>query len=492
MDTPEQIDQQFLILVNNERALYGLAPVSLDHQLDSAAQRHSNDMALNDWYHVPDPHLGSDGSTLASRVQASGYRYQKAVENVGAGQYTPQEVFQDWKQSSGHLNNILDPNVTHLGVGHVLLNNDTGVNNFYDYWTIVLGVPAPGAPPVPAPTPIADPPVVVPAPAPIPVATPVEIPDPAPAPIPVATPVETPDPAPSPTPVTIPQPVLQPPVQDSPSLPTPEPDSSPDETPVPSEPAPFPELPPSVEPTPITETPPNPSPSIPDSPQLEQAPVLEPPQPEVVPVIEFPPSEADDAPITSVDEFKGAETIMGTSDNDTLEAGLDTVLVAGGLGDDQIMGNAGDDVLRGDLNQQASGGIIGGDDVIWGYGGNDRIGGKGGNDILFGGEGNDGLWGDAGDDLLRGGLGNDTLTGDDFSGGSGSDIFILAVGEGMDMIMDFEVGIDFIGLAGGLSFADLSLGQSGNGVNIAVGEEILATVKNVMVENLGEGMFVGV
>ena len=181
MATPKQIDQQFLALVNKERTLRGLAPVTLDTQLDNAAQRHSDDMALNDWYHLPNPHLGSDGSTLASRVQASGYKYQTAVENVGAGQYTAQEVFQDWKKSPGHLNNILNPNVTHLGVGHILLPNDTGKNNFYDYWTIVLGSRIPGTAPTPAPVP-----------------TPAPAPAPTPAPTPVPTPVATPAPAPAP------------------------------------------------------------------------------------------------------------------------------------------------------------------------------------------------------------------------------------------------------------------------------------------------------
>ena len=116
---------------------------------------------------------------------------------------------------------------------------------------------------------------------------------------------------------------------------------------------------------------------------------------------------------------------------------------------------------------------------------NDRIGGKGGNDVLFGESGDDLIWGDDGDDILRGGLGNDTLTGDDFSGGSGSDIFVLAIGEGTDTIVDFEVGADFIGLADGLSFASLSF--SGN--RILAGEDTLAEL-NVDAASLDEASFV--
>ena len=168
----------------------------------------------------------------------------------------------------------------------------------------------------------------------------------------------------------------------------------------------------------------------------------------------------------------------------------DAELAAGGLGNDQIFGNNNDNVLRGDQNSRASGGDIGGDDIIYGYGGDDRIGGKGGNDTLLGGEGNDTIWGDDGDDLLRGGLGNDTLTGDDDSGGSGADTFILAMGEGTDVITDFELGIDFIGLADGLTFDNLSLGQDGSKATISAGDETLAQLDNVLAADLTGEMFV--
>jgi Ca2+-binding RTX toxin-like protein len=120
-------------------------------------------------------------------------------------------------------------------------------------------------------------------------------------------------------------------------------------------------------------------------------------------------------------------------------------------------------------------GESGGNDVIYGGAGNDRIGGKGGDDRLFGDAGDDRIWGDDGDDLLRGGLGNDILTGDDFSGGSGSDTFVLARGEGTDTIVDFQVGVDFIALVGDLSFGDLTL----NGNEIKVGDDTLAIVRGV-------------
>ena len=90
---------------------------------------------------------------------------------------------------------------------------------------------------------------------------------------------------------------------------------------------------------------------------------------------------------------------------------------------------------------------------------------------------------------MRGDLGNDTLTGDNFSGASGVDTFILAAGEGFDTITDFQVGIDFIGLADGLSFSDLSIGQSGDAAVISVGSEDLAQLNGVASSALTETSF---
>ncbi|MER3435311.1 MAG: alkaline phosphatase [Leptolyngbya sp. ERB_1_1] len=155
-----------------------------------------------------------------------------------------------------------------------------------------------------------------------------------------------------------------------------------------------------------------------------------------------------------------AEELVGGDDRDVIVAfgGDDTV--AGGLGDDILYGGEGNDLPRGDLNSvDAQNGESGGNDIIYGGAGNDRISGKSGNDQLYGEAGDDILVGDNGDDLLWGGLGNDTLMGNNFSGGSGSNTFVLAAGEGTDTIIDFQVGRDRIALANELAFSDLSIGH---------------------------------
>ncbi|MGF1494010.1 MAG: 5'/3'-nucleotidase SurE [Microcoleaceae cyanobacterium] len=184
-----------------------------------------------------------------------------------------------------------------------------------------------------------------------------------------------------------------------------------------------------------------------------------------------------------------SETLLGETENDQImaEAGDDTV--AGGLGDDFISGDDGDDRLRGDLNQRRSA-EEGGNDTISGGAGNDQIAGKAGDDVLLGDAGDDQIWGDQGDDLLNGGLGNDTLHGDSGDLFGGADTFVLAAGQGVDTIVDFEAGLDVIGLAEGIIFENLSFTAEGSDLKVVFGTEMLAIVEGV--DALSEADFVSV
>jgi Ca2+-binding RTX toxin-like protein len=145
--------------------------------------------------------------------------------------------------------------------------------------------------------------------------------------------------------------------------------------------------------------------------------------------------------------------INGTNESETL---------VGTAGSDRIFGFGGQDLIYGDLgNDEIWGGE--GQDRLWGQGGNDIIHGELGNDQIYGDEGNDQLFGDEGDDQLFGGTGNDTLIGgvgnDVLRGDAGADTFVLASGQGVDVIRDFKLGEDFIGLTNGLTFGQLSITQ---------------------------------
>lgn len=136
-DMPSVFVQQVLELTNQERASAGLQPLTLNSRLNRAAHRHSENMALDDFF----SHTGADGSTPFERMQIEGYNYQRAAENVAAGYSTPEEVVEGWMNSSGHRANILNGDLTELGVGYYYLANDTGTINYNHYWTQLFGTP---------------------------------------------------------------------------------------------------------------------------------------------------------------------------------------------------------------------------------------------------------------------------------------------------------------------------------------------------------------
>jgi len=101
----------------------------------------------------------------------------------------------------------------------------------------------------------------------------------------------------------------------------------------------------------------------------------------------------------------------------------------------------------------------------------------------------DQLTGDSGVNIIKGGAGDDIITGggadDQLEGNAGKDIFVLAPTTGTDIILDFEVGTDLLGLSGGLAFEDLAVLQ-GNGsstndslIQVIESKEILAWLKDV-------------
>ncbi len=125
-------------LTNVERAQQGLAPLTFNPQLAAAAQVHSANMGMRDFMDHTNP---LDGSLAADRVTSQGYNYQTVAENVAGGQPTPEQVVLDWMNSPEHRVNILNPNVTEIGVGYHFQGNDTGNINFSHYWTQVFATP---------------------------------------------------------------------------------------------------------------------------------------------------------------------------------------------------------------------------------------------------------------------------------------------------------------------------------------------------------------
>lgn len=128
-------DAKVVALTNEYRIQNGLPPLNVSLELTEAAETHSQNMALQDFF----DHTGLDGSDPADRARVAGYSSSFVGENIGAGSTTPEEVVAGWISSEAHRNNLLNPNYTEIGVGYYFLENDTGRENWNYYWTQVFG-----------------------------------------------------------------------------------------------------------------------------------------------------------------------------------------------------------------------------------------------------------------------------------------------------------------------------------------------------------------
>ncbi len=127
--------QEVLRLTNEFRQQNGIAPLTMNEELASTAQKHSQAMAEGDFF----SHMGLNGSTPWERAEDEGYTANAMAENIAAGQATPEQVVQGWINSPGHRQNMLNPDYTELGVGYFELENDTGAVNYNHYWTQLFG-----------------------------------------------------------------------------------------------------------------------------------------------------------------------------------------------------------------------------------------------------------------------------------------------------------------------------------------------------------------
>ena len=139
-------EQQVLDLINQQRAAHGLPALTLDQRLAEAARAHNRLMAeRGQLSHQVDGELpicvGND------RLTAHGYAWTFCAENAAAGQADPQQVVNDWMNSEGHRENILNPKARQTGIAF-----DTGQGTYTTWWTEVFAAPLGGTTSLAAPS----------------------------------------------------------------------------------------------------------------------------------------------------------------------------------------------------------------------------------------------------------------------------------------------------------------------------------------------------
>lgn len=115
--------KEVIDLVNAERAKEGLPALTMDKQVQAAAQVRA--MECEQLF----SHTRPNGTSFVTALQEQNVSYRRAGENIAWGQRTPKQVVTGWMNSEGHRANIMNPNFTTIGVGYY--QNANGTN----YWS---------------------------------------------------------------------------------------------------------------------------------------------------------------------------------------------------------------------------------------------------------------------------------------------------------------------------------------------------------------------
>ena len=125
-----QVNAQALAsIISAFRREHGLGPVTVDAELNRFAQQHARNMAT---YNM----MGHDvGMSFSERRRT--LRARIVVENVGAAYSNVSQAFASWRDSPSHRANMLDPDMTRMGVGAV----PTSDGFYKSFWALVMASP---------------------------------------------------------------------------------------------------------------------------------------------------------------------------------------------------------------------------------------------------------------------------------------------------------------------------------------------------------------
>ena len=111
---PREAESILLDLVNAERAAKGLRALAWNPELASLARAHAEGMAATGTV----SHLFDDESSFARRAMQAGLAVSAVAENVALDR-TPASAHHSLMESEEHRGNILDPDLTSIGIGVV-------------------------------------------------------------------------------------------------------------------------------------------------------------------------------------------------------------------------------------------------------------------------------------------------------------------------------------------------------------------------------------
>ncbi len=138
----KDIEAGFLKLVNKERSRVGLSNLTINSHLDSCAEIRADEIVTSF------SHTRPNGDSCFSLIDSSKYKYSTLGENicmtshVGSGYVTPftgssgqiedvyTHMFNLFKNSPGHYENMINANFEHCGIG-ISYKMEKGIPMFY-------------------------------------------------------------------------------------------------------------------------------------------------------------------------------------------------------------------------------------------------------------------------------------------------------------------------------------------------------------------------
>lgn len=132
IDPNDPLIQRLLSETNAERAAHGLAPLTLNLELCSAAMWKAKDqvgLSLD--------HTDTLGREIGQRALDFGYMWSQCGENIASGQLSPEQVVQGWMHSPGHRANILTAEFIEIGFGYFQPHTNSQARE----WVQLFGTP---------------------------------------------------------------------------------------------------------------------------------------------------------------------------------------------------------------------------------------------------------------------------------------------------------------------------------------------------------------
>ena len=118
-------------MISRYRGNNGLPPVTIDAELMRLAREQAQAMAASGKL----DHAAAQ--PFPDRIRKSGFDAAVAVENIAAGYHTLAEAISGWRDSPSHRVNMLNANVTRMGIAAVY----TAKSKYKVFWALILATP---------------------------------------------------------------------------------------------------------------------------------------------------------------------------------------------------------------------------------------------------------------------------------------------------------------------------------------------------------------